>query len=84
MLVITNASTRMLWLFCTASKQAPMRIIEYLFDILHKEQCIIKTIRVDEDGFLAQSSEFINYLITRRITLDTTGGYNSFLNGKIK
>jgi hypothetical protein len=84
MLVIIDASTRMLWLFCTASKTPPMHIIQYFFDVLDREQCSPKTIRVDEDGALARSTDFTDYLIHHRITLDTTGGYSSFLNGKLE
>jgi hypothetical protein len=84
MLVIIDASTRMLWLFCTASKTPPMQIIQYFFDILAREECSPKIIRVDEDGALARSTDFTDYLIKLRITLDATGGYSSFLNGKVE
>jgi hypothetical protein len=84
MLVIIDAHTRMLWLFCTSSKRPPMHIIFYFFDILIKEKCCIKTIRIDEEGSLARNAEFTSYLLHHRITLDTTGGYSSFLNGKVE
>jgi hypothetical protein len=84
MLVIIDAKTRMLWLFCTSSKRPPMHIISYFFYILSKENRTPKTIRVDEDGSLARNAEFTSYLLHHRVTLDTTGGYSSFLNGKVE
>jgi hypothetical protein len=39
---------------------------------------------VDEDGALARSSEFTDFLLLPHITLDTTGGCNSWLNGLIE
>jgi hypothetical protein len=62
MLVIIDAKTRMLWLFCTSSKRPPMHIISYFFDIMSKENCTINTIRVDEEGSLARNAEFTNFL----------------------
>ncbi len=84
MLSIIDAKTRMLWLFCTASKGSPIHIIEYLLDMLHKENCSPMTIRVDEEGSLARCADFTKFLIHRRLTLETTGGHSSFLNGKIE
>ncbi len=78
MLVIIDAKTRMLWLFCTSSKRPPMHIISYFFDILSRENCTSKTIHVDEEGSLARNAEFTNFLINHRVTLDTTSGYSSF------
>ncbi len=84
MLVIVDAKTRMLWLFCTASKRAPMHIIVYFLNIMQREGCTVKTIRVDEDGSLARNTTFTSYLLEHNITMDTTGGYSSFLNGKVE
>lgn len=56
----------------------------YLFDILSKENCTVKTIRVDEEGSLARNAEFTTFLLNHHVTLDATGGYSSFLNGKIE
>jgi hypothetical protein len=52
MLVIVDAKTCMLWLFCFSSKRAPIHIITYFFNILSHEGCSIKTIRVDETNKL--------------------------------
>jgi hypothetical protein len=84
MLVIIDAKTRMLWLFCTSGKRPPLHILTYFFDIMKQEGCTIKTIRVDEEGSLARNAEFTTFLLNQRTTLDTTGGYSSFLNGKVE
>jgi hypothetical protein len=84
MLLIIDAKTCMLWIFCTANKRAPIKILSYFFSIMKKENKNITTIRVDEDGALARSYEFTELLLQHSITLETTGGYASFLNGKVE
>jgi hypothetical protein len=42
------------------------------------------TTRVDEDGALANSSEFTQFFLIHYLTLDTTGSYNSWLNGMVE
>jgi hypothetical protein len=49
-----------------------------------RENCTTKTIRVDEDGSLARNTDFTSLLLCHHITMDTTGGYSSFLNGKVE
>ena len=51
---------------------------------LKKENRQLHSIRVDEDGALAQGYEFTELLIQNSITLETTGGHASFLNGKVE
>ncbi len=84
LLSIIDGRDRMLWNFPTASKRPPLSIITYFFSLLAKENIIVKTIRVDEDGALANSSEFTDLLIAHNINMETTGGFASFLNGKIE
>jgi hypothetical protein len=74
----------MLWTFPTASKRVPLHILDYFFNIMAKDGIIIKGVRVDEDGALANNSKFSGFLLDRSITLESTGGYASFLNGKIE
>jgi len=53
--------------------------------MIHKEKIIVHSIHVDEDGALAHSLEFTNFLNNEAlVTLETTGGYASFLNGKVE
>jgi hypothetical protein len=74
----------MLWNFPTTSKRAPLSILDFFFTMLEHDGVTIQAIRVDEDGALANSTEFSDFLVDRKILLDTTGGYASFLNGKIE
>ncbi len=83
-LSIIDASTRMLCVCCTATKCAPLEILDYFLYILLKENMQIHTVCVDEDGALARSSEFTHFLLTCHLTLDTTGGYNSWFNGMVE
>jgi hypothetical protein len=83
-LSIIDGKDRMLWTFPTASKRVPLRILDYFFNIMEKDGIIIKSVRVDEDGALANNTEFCHFLFTRSKTLESTGGYASFLNGKIE
>jgi hypothetical protein len=84
LLSIIDGRDRMLWNFPTASKRPPLSLITYFFSLLAKENIIVKTIRVDEDGALANSSEFTDLLIVHNINMEATGGFASFLNGKIE
>ncbi len=52
--------------------------------MLQKEGIAPIAIHVDEDGALAQSTEFTDFLWLRHLTLETTGGFASWLNGKIE
>jgi hypothetical protein len=74
----------MLWNFSTASKRVPLEILEFFFGALSKENISILGVRVDEDGALANNTEFSDFLLARSIPLESTGGYASFLNGKIE
>ena len=84
LLSIIDGSTRMLWNFPTASKRVPLTILEFFFGALKKENISILGIRVDEDGALANNTEFSDFLLARSIPLESTGGYASYLNGKIE
>jgi hypothetical protein len=84
-LTIVDACTRMLWLFCTASKKPPVHILRWFFANLRREKITLANIRVDEDGALAGSSAFATFLRDEeQLNLETTGGYASFLNGKVE
>jgi hypothetical protein len=74
----------MLWVFCTPNKRPPLEIIDYFLHMIKCEGIQPHTIRVDEDGALARSSKFTDFLLLHHITLDTMGGYNSWLNGMIE
>jgi hypothetical protein len=85
MLTIIDAKTRTLWLFCTSSKKPPIHIVRWFFIQLRREQRTLDTVRVDEDGSLACSSLFCAFIRDEsKLGLDTTGGYASYLNGKVE
>jgi hypothetical protein len=84
LLSVIDGKDRMLWNSPTASKHAPLQVFDFLFAILAHDGIMVQCIRVDEDGTLANSSEFCNFILQRKISLETTGGYASFLNGKIE
>jgi len=58
--------------------------VQYFFKIIQKENKTPKTIRVDEDGALARNFEFTKILLQNNLTMDTTGGYASLLNGNVE
>jgi hypothetical protein len=85
MLTIVDAKTRMLWIFCTSSKKPPIHILKWFFANLRREPRALANIRVDEDGALSWSAAFATYLRDdEQLNLQTTGGYASFLNGKVE
>jgi hypothetical protein len=84
MLLIIDAKIRILWLFCNVNKHPPLKILVYFLSTLTKESKKVTTIRVDEDGAFAQNFEFFEFLLRKNITLETTSGHASFLNGKAK
>jgi len=84
LLSVIDGKDRMLWNFPTTSKHVPLSILDYSFTMLDREGVTIENVRVDEDGALAKNSEFSNFLINHKISLQTTGGYASFLNGKVE
>jgi hypothetical protein len=55
-----------------------------LFTTLERKNITIQGVSVDEDGALANSSELCDFLLHCHIALQSTGGYASFLNGKIE
>ena len=81
---IIYASTRYSFAFPTRSKRVPLDILNWLLSILEQEGKIVRIIRVDEDGALARSREFCKLIQKKNITLQTTGGYMSSLNGMVE
>jgi len=69
--------------FSMASKCVPIAILDYYFTALDKEGITALGVHVDEDGALADNTEFCDFLLAHSITLESSGGYASFLNGKI-
>ena len=68
--------------FSSRSKSLPLDILKFLVTTLRNHDKKVAFIRVDEDGALERSSEFMNTYHNMNIILQTTGGDASSLNGK--
>ena len=80
-ITVVCAKTRILWVFPTASKRSPVRIIIFILTTLNNKQHPCKTVRVDEDGALENSTDLTNLLIGQfKISMETTGGDVSWMN----
>ena len=73
----------MLWVFPTASKYAPVRIICFIIKALKNEQQPNKRVIIDEDGTFENSTYITNLLVDEfSIYMKSTGGDASWLNEK--
>ena len=81
---ITCASTSYTIGFPTRSKTPPLEIMKWLINTLRSMGHNVTFIRVDEDGSLANSTEFCRLLMTMNCLLETTGGGNSTNNGIVE
>ena len=68
--------------FPSRSKRSPLDILKYLVTILRNQNKKVEFIRVDEDGALTISSEFMMTFHNMNIMVQTTAGYTSSINGK--
>ena len=68
--------------FPSRSKRPPLDILKFLVTTLRNQDKKVAFIRVDEDGALARSSEFMRTCHKMNIIVQTTGGDASSLNGK--
>jgi hypothetical protein len=84
LLSIIDDKDNQLWNFPTDIKHPPLQIIDYFLAMLQNEGITPITIHFDEDGALAQSTEFTDFLCLHHLTLEITGGYASWLIGKIE
>ena len=78
------ANTRKVWCFPCTTKQMPLELLRFIIKYLENQGIHILQFRVDEDGSLANSSDFCKLLFNAGITLQTTGGYSSGLNGNVE
>ena len=68
--------------FPSRSKRPPLDILKLLVATFRDQDNKVAFIRVDEDGALARSSEFMKTCHNMNIVVQTTGGDASSLNGK--
>ena len=82
MLTVVYENTRMLWVFPTTSKIAHVCIIHLIIKTIMNEQHPCKRVIVDKYSALENSIDVTNLLIDKfRISMKTTGGDASWLNG---
>ena len=82
-LIIVDARTRKLWVFCTPSKRPPIDIMRFFLRQIQKDGKQVQFIRSDEGGEVIKSEDFCQMLLKEfQITAQTTGGYSSWINGK--
>ena len=70
--------------FPSRSKCPPLDILKLIVTKLRNQDRKVAFIRVDEDGALARSSEFMRTCHNMNIIVQTTGGDASSLNGKLE
>ena len=68
--------------FPSRSKRPPLDILKFLVTTLRNQDNKVAFIRVDEDGALSISLEFMRICHNMNIIVQTTGGDASSLNGK--
>ena len=68
--------------FPSRSKRSPLDILKLVVTTSRNQDKKFALIRVDEDGALARSSEFMRTCHNMNIIVQTTGGDASSLNGK--
>lgn len=83
-LAIVCASTSYPFNFPTKCRAPPLDIFKYLIRTIRSMGFQVVFIKVDEDGSLAQSSEFCKGIMEENCVLQTTGGGNSTSNGQVE
>ena len=68
--------------FPSRSKRPTLDVLKFLVTTLRNQDKKVAFIRVDEDGALARSSEFMRTCHNMNIIVQNTGGDASSLNGK--
>ena len=83
MLTVVCENTRILWVFPTASKISPVRIICFFLTILKNEKYSCRRFRVEEDRSLVNSKVVSNLIVDKfRISMRNIGGDASWINVK--
>ena len=84
-LVIVEVRTRMKFGFLARSRSPPIEQLKYFIQGMRQKGYTDDVARVDEDGALACSAEFMHTLtVVLHMTVETTGGYNSTNNGMVE
>ena len=83
--IIVDAKTRRVWAFCTSSKRPPIHIMRFFLQQLKNIHRPTQFIRCDEGGEVIRCEDFNAMLLKEfNIVMQTTGGYSSWINGKVE
>ena len=77
-------STPCPWDFPTRSNRSPISIVLWLIRIINNQGKTAHSFRVDENGALARSSEFLKIIFELGVTIETIGGRESSSNCKVE
>ena len=84
-LLISEAVTRRKWGFPTRSRTPAIHIMRWLVNHLRRQGYPILELRVDEDGSLVRSTNFMKLCVDElEMNVQGTGGYNSTNNGMVE
>ena len=83
MLNVLCKNNKIIWVFTTASKQSHVHIIRFILKTLKNEQHQCKHVIVDKYGALENATDVTDLLVGDFIiSMKTTGGVTSWINGK--
>ena len=84
-LVIVEVRTRKKWGFLARSRSPPIEQLIYFIENMRLKGYTADTARLDEDGGLVCSTEFMHTITNvLKMTVESTGGYNSTNNGMVE
>ena len=74
-LLIVELTTHQKWAFTTLSRNPPIQIMSYFVGHLRRQGYPVLELRVDKDGALARSTNFMHLIVkVLQMTVQTTGG----------
>ena len=82
---MVEATTSYTWAFPGQNKRPPVLLIGFFVKSLQRQGYPVLRLQFDEGGELARSTEVMRYCFeVLHVAVETTGGYNSTNNGKVK
>jgi hypothetical protein len=84
-LLFTEVRSRRKWGFPTRSRSAPIEQLKFFVNHMRRHGYRALELRIDEDGSLANSTNFMRVCTEDlHLAIQTTGGYNSENNGMVE
>ena len=80
-LIIVDAHTRYSWVFLSASKHPPLKIVTQFLQRYGLTEGTFRQVRCDQGGELAKSSKFREVIQNEGYSIEPTGSDNSSQNG---